>query len=164
MHTRSPRWTAALALLLPAAAHGAGGVPLPVWEVGTLTCSLAPAKEGDTPNDPGRAFEGQCQLKSGEGAQLETYVARFQILSRDGRQPAVGRTLMFVVKAPVSTALAPGALGQSYTGDASAAGREQVPFLVGQRNSALVLAPERGPEAKSAIVMTVELTLQASAA
>src|SRR5262245_40274312 len=87
----------AVALMLsPIAARGEHAV----WEIGTLTCELAPEAQ-PTPNEPGQGRAALCHFRPGSKGAEETYIGTFQFIGQD--KPSSGsRTIILVVKAPVS--------------------------------------------------------------
>jgi hypothetical protein len=132
---------AALAIAPPWAARAAStaGSALSVWEVGTLTCTLAGETQGER-NQPGQGREAVCTFRPGDRGAEETYVGTLHFIGRR-EQLSIRGTVLMTVKAPLATKSAPGLLQQSYAADASSAAEKQMP-LVGQTNNGLVLHPE----------------------
>jgi Protein of unknown function (DUF992) len=119
------------------------------WEVsvefGVLTCAVA------TPNSPsasvvpnlgGQGRDVVCRFRAGSAAPEETYVGTLQYIGQV-RELFDNRTIILVVRAPVTTKANPGLLNQEYAVDANTGGGSQAP-LVGHRNSLIVLQPVTG--------------------
>jgi hypothetical protein len=124
---------AAAALLLAA---GAGASEQAIWELGTLTCNLAPEAK-QNPSEPGQGRAALCQFRPRDRGAEETYVGTFQIIGQDKASPG-GRTIMLIVKAPVTKKIGVALLAQGYSADASTGVGKQAP-LVGSRDSSVVL-------------------------
>ena len=155
---------------------GAGEVPsstLPV-EIGVLSCTLG--QRIDTPGaDPAlaasEAREMLCSFKPGQNGPEEAYAGVLKSINAAGPLPDKG-TMLWMVRAPRGTQLAPGLLQQSYAADnTTPAG--QTPPLVGERNGEITLltmaekkegsASKEKPETPRSIVTAVELKLKVSA-
>ena len=124
---------AAAALLLAA---GAGASEQAIWELGTLTCNLTPEAK-QSPSEPGQGRAALCQFRPRDRGAEETYVGTFQIIGQDKASPG-SRTIMLIVKAPVSKEIGVALLAQGYSADASTGVGKQAP-LVGSRDSSVVL-------------------------
>src|SRR5262245_19657531 len=135
------RWAArALAMRVGAAALllslSVGASEQAIWELGTLTCSLAPeAKQSSS--EPGQGRAALCQFRPKDRGPEETYLGTFQFI---GPEKAIGasRTIMLVVKAPVAKQVGVALLAQGYSADASTGVGKQAP-LVGSKDSSVVL-------------------------
>jgi Protein of unknown function (DUF992) len=110
-----------------------------IHEVGTLTCSLAPEAQA-TPSEPGQGRAALCHFRPGDKGAEETYVGTFQFIGQE-KLSAGSRTIMLVVKAPVSKKITVALLEQSYSADASTGAGKQSP-LVGSKDSSVVLQSE----------------------
>src|SRR5262245_57549561 len=110
----------AMALMLsPIAARGEHAV----WEIGTLTCELAPEAQ-PTPNEPGQGRAALCHFRPGSKGAEETYIGTFQFIGQE--KPSSGsRTIMLVVKAPVSKKVTAALLQQTYAADVSTGAGKQ---------------------------------------
>jgi hypothetical protein len=107
-----------------------------IWELGTLTCSLAPDVQ-HSPNEPGQGQAALCHFRPGNKGAEETYVATFQFIGQGNVAPG-SQTNMLVVKAPVSRIIVSGLLQQAYSADASIGAGKQAP-LIGAKDSSVVL-------------------------
>jgi uncharacterized protein DUF992 len=174
MHQKWTSWRlATLAVFVLTPVVGSDSAPLPVGELGILTCTVErPASASPAPSAKGR--EAICEFRPRDSAPSETYVATLQFIGQDGKTGA--ESIMLVVKAPHSTKLVPGVLEQTYAADASTgteasrSGAKGVPLL-GEKNGALVLQPEPNAEGEASlalgqprpgILIRVELTLRSS--
>ena len=106
-----------------------------IWELGTLTCSLAPEVQ-HAPGEPGQGRAALCHFRPGNKGAEETYVGTFQFIGHGNASDS--RTVMLVVKAPVSKKIESGLLQQTYSADASTGAGKQSPLL-GSRDSSIVL-------------------------
>ena len=141
-----------------------------IHEVGTLTCSLAPEAQA-TPSEPGQGRAALCHFRPGDKGAEETYVGTFQFIGQE--KPSAGsRTIMLVVKVPVSKKITVALLEQSYSADASTGAGKQSP-LVGSRDSSVVLQSEAtqsdGPtmalgQPMPALIIIADLKLRSSPA
>jgi Protein of unknown function (DUF992) len=122
---------ATVALLLPLAASAEQAI----WELGTLTCSLAPEAK-QSPSEPGQGRTALCHFRPRDRGAEETYVGTFQFIGQD--KATGSRTIMMIVKAPVSKKIGVALLDQAYSADASTGVGKQAP-LVGSKDSSLVL-------------------------
>jgi hypothetical protein len=106
-----------------------------IWELGMLTCSLAPDVQ-HSPNEPGQGRAALCHFRPGNKGAEETYVATFQFVGQG--KLAGSKTIMLVVKGPVSRMIVSGLLQQAYLADASIGAGKQAP-LIGAKDSSVVL-------------------------
>jgi hypothetical protein len=165
----------ALGLLAAAAACAAAGLSFAAQDdtptaadnrvvvLGTLTCSLV-----GSPSDTARNV--RCAFLPGDHGPEETYVGAVQGIGKT--QLLFGKgTVMLAVKGPASTRLAPGLLTQRYSVDAAAGGNGMAP-LAGERTKDIMLQPlaeeegrvEKGKSQPDAVLISVDLELQASSA
>jgi len=157
----------AMALVLfPIAAPGEQAI----WELGTLTCDVAPEAQ-PTPNEPGQGRAALCRFRPGDKGVEETYIGTFQFIGQE-KLSSASRTIILVVKAPVSKKVTAALLQQTYSADVSTGARRQSP-LVGAKDSSLVLqsaaAQAEQPsmalgQTLEAIIMIAELRLASSPA
>jgi hypothetical protein len=141
-----------------------------LWELGTLTCSLA-SETQRTPSEPGQGREALCQFRVGDRGAEETYVGTLQIIGQD-TVPSGRQTIMLIVKAPISKTTASGLLQQTYSAVAPVMVGKQAP-LVGENDGSIVLqlasAQSDWPsmalgQSKRTTIMVVELRLKSSPA
>jgi hypothetical protein len=143
--------------------------PTTAVEVGVLACSLSRSGEARGV-DAAILVDILCTFKLISGAE-ETYTGRVLGIRVTAEQKG---TLLWLVKAPyAATPPAPGLLQQSYAPDAKAPA-DQIPAMIGEANSDVVLhsmadknegstsASEKSPAGDFAI-LGVELKLKATA-
>src|SRR5882724_2886039 len=133
------RWWIAVALPFRVVAGEVPNPTLPI-EIGVLSCTLGRAI--DTPaSDPSSAAsearEMLCSFKPGHNGPEEAYVGALKSINAAGPLPAKA-TLLWTVRAPVGTQLAPALLQQSYAAD-SATPAGQIAPLVGEKRSEITL-------------------------
>ena len=128
-----------------------------IWELGTLTCSLAPDVQ-HSPNEPGQGRAALCHFRPGHKGAEETYVATFQFVGQGegGGQPNdhVGRQSTCLEDDRI------GAAQQAYLADASiGAGRH--PPLIGAKDSSVVLqsASEQSHAPSMALGQSMPVTI-----
>ena len=139
----------------------------PLMEIVSLTCTLMGARDGST---SGVARDMVCQFQPGDAGPEEVYVGSLQGVGRAELLFSKGAVLLSV-KVPASIPVTPGMLSQSYSADAGASGSASAP-LVGDKNKQIVLQPlmeevgrvAEGKTQPDAVIIQVELSLQASAA
>jgi len=167
-----PRILLAAVVLIGCAWNSAMAQQKTAVEVGVLACSFSQSG----PVETGRAgVEVQvrdllCVFKLRSGAE-ETYTGKLLGVSLAAEYKG---TLLWLVKAPsAATHPAPGLLQQSYASDAKAPA-EQIPALIGDANSDIVLqsmgdgnkgnvgAPEKSPTGDF-VILAVELKLKSTA-
>jgi len=142
-----------------------------LWELGTLTCSLA-SETQRTPSEPAQGREALCQFRVGDRGAEETYVGTLQIIGQD-TVPSGRQTIMLIVKAPISKTAASGLLQQTYSAVAPVMVGKQAP-LVGENDGSIVLQPASpqsdwpsmalGQSKRATTIMVVELRLKSSPA
>jgi Protein of unknown function (DUF992) len=152
---------------LKASAEEASG-PHPAWEIGILTCSVG--QESKAAPEQGQGREVLCRFRQGARGPEESYAGTLRLIDHAKAMDQV-RTIMFVVRGPAQKKPVPGLLQQSYAAEAAGAPDRQGP-LTGQRTGVVLrLASEDEGQpsmalgkGSRAIIMIVELTLQAAAA
>src|SRR5688572_8221379 len=153
-------------MLSPVAAPGEHAI----WELGTLTCDVAPEAQ-PTPNEPGQGRAALCHFRPGDRGAEETYVGTFQFIGQE-KLSSARRTIILVVKAPVSKKVTAALLQQTYSADVSTGAGRQAP-LVGAKDSSLVLQSAASQseqpsmalgQSLTAIIMIAELRLASSPA
>lgn len=109
-------------------------------ELGVLTCSLAKGIDTAGSDQKGAASEARemvCFFQPGTNGPREAYAGTVRSISVSGKLPE-RFTLSWVVKGPVGTLPAAGLLQQNYSVD-EATSADQVPPLVGERNTRIIL-------------------------
>ena len=133
--TLPPKWPAAL-MAVGCAWNTAAAQQKMTIEVGVLTCSLFESGRAET----GAGVEVQerdilCSFRLKSGAE-ETYTGKLRGVGVSGKYK---RTLLWLVKAPPPVMPSPpGLLQQNYAADAKAPA-DEIPALIGEANSDIVL-------------------------
>lgn len=130
--------------------------------IGVLTCTLAgkrDAQAAQPSTSPGDVRDMSCVFKPDDGAAEETYVGLIRVVG--GGDALSGKQVMiWVVMGPSKKTRAPGALAQSYIGEAAPPGTA-ARVLVGERDPLFGLAPmtnsaaPKGGEAVTVIELRV---------
>jgi hypothetical protein len=139
--------------------------------IGVLACTVSDPKDGPEEAAAGeRARDALCTFQPKMGTE-ETYVGKMVGISITSDQD---RTVMWVVRSPVGSNAAAGALQQVYS-SGSIKPADQSPPLIGETNAELALhsmedKPEgsvsasKKPAPTGFVILRLELTLKASAA
>lgn len=132
--------------------------------IGVLTCTLAgnrDAQAAQPPTGPGDTRNMSCVFKPDGGGAEETYVGLIRVVG--GGDALTGKqVLIWVVMGPFKKTRAPGALAQTYVGEAAPPGTA-ARILVGERDPLFGLAPMTNSAApkEGEAVTVIELRVHA---
>jgi hypothetical protein len=167
------RWWMVLALPFCIGAGVVTGSTMPI-EIGVLSCTLG--QEIDTPATDQKsaasdAREMLCSFKPTKSGVEETYAGAFKSINAAGPIPQK-LTMLWTVRAPVSTQLVAGLLQQRYAADPTTPAG-QVALLIGERKTEITLHPMSDKKVGSTskekqaappfIITEIELKLKATA-
>jgi hypothetical protein len=165
------RWWIILALPFCIGTGLDPGARLPT-EMGVLSCTLAQAIDPQMSAQSGAASEARemlCSFTPPQGAE-EIYAGSLKSIG-SGRTLPENVALLWIVRAPIGTRLAPGFLAQSYAVDSAAIPGHAAP-LIGERNNGITLYTMSERKEGSAskheqppplfAITAIELTLKAS--
>jgi len=137
------RWPLLASLVALALAPDVTAAQEPQRDIGVLTCDLVDAGEapgGTETAAPQRQLrEMRCAFRPGNLGPEETYAGTLQSLVEDPSL-ADGRAMMWIVKGSSATKELAGLLQQTYVAD-PAAPAGQVPALIGESDSSIILQP-----------------------
>lgn len=130
--------------------------------IGVLTCTLSGSRDAQAAQPPASSGDSRnlsCVFKPDGGGAEETYVGLIRVVG--GTDALSGKqVLIWVVMGPSKKTRAPGALAQTYVGEAAPPGTA-ARILVGERDPLFGLAPmtnsaaPRGGEAVTVIELRV---------